>query len=302
MKTGSVYINNVDIYASFGAYVTMGGYDSLVSYPPLKGVTYSDYVEKDGVDPDLEDIALDSKDVSMTFAVSGEHGRVVAFYEHLSSSPELECTFTEIGYSCTLRVRSMSSLTLAERLGRCTVTFTDDHPLEGYEYAAPSSNLPADASYQLDGRRLTDYGVRITKGTHDSLLQPAGTKELLVRSTSVKHGGTYDENPSDVYAGGKWSHSSTAHGAVKHRNRDVRLKCLLTAPSASAAMRNYNALLFDLVRKNDTADPTRRGMRTLTTPDGSIDCYYRSQSVSAFYVDEDRVWIQFELTLTTIGK
>ena len=48
-----LFIDGNDAYLQYGVYVTSGGFNELVAFPPLKSVDSNDWQEEDGVEADL---------------------------------------------------------------------------------------------------------------------------------------------------------------------------------------------------------------------------------------------------------
>ncbi|MCC8036700.1 MAG: hypothetical protein LIP02_00965 [Bacteroidales bacterium] len=79
MKTGSLYVDGYDVYKQFGMYVVSGGWNELVAYPPLKTVNYNDWQEEDGIEADLSAPVLNTREVSIKFAISGDTYKSLCF-------------------------------------------------------------------------------------------------------------------------------------------------------------------------------------------------------------------------------
>ena len=68
---GRLYIDGKDAYSEYGVFVTEGGYNGVVAYPPLKSVKSNDWQEMDGIEVDLSAPKLDTRQFPMDFAFSG---------------------------------------------------------------------------------------------------------------------------------------------------------------------------------------------------------------------------------------
>ena len=277
MKSGCLYIDGVDVYTEYGVYVIEGGWMELVNLPPLKTVTSNDWQEEDGVEVDTESFVLNTREVTLKFAVSGAYSRIAQFIEYLSDRTVHTFLCAEIGRTFRLRLVSTASLEYLPLLGFLSMKFADDYPLDGYTYAEPTGGgLAAIDAYRIDGVRFSDYGVRLLKGSLAEVLKTPNVKTALLRNIPSQAGAIYD-----------------TEGVVTYKTKDVKLTCLLRADSLSEMWRNYYALLYNLVRP----------MQHVLYVDAlgqSFDCYYKSCSVSDF-VPTGRVWLQFTLTLTFTG-
>lgn len=281
--TGVVTIDGTNIATTYGVTVGKGSYASIAAWPPLKAVDGNDWQEYDGFDPDLSNPRLDTRNVTINFILHGDTDDVADFYAFLGASPVGSYTFTDIGRTMTLRLVSMPSFEYAVSFHKMSCVFAADTPLEGYTYLAPSSTLPTSTDYKLDGTNLSAYGVRVLNGTMSNVVRKPEVKPLLLRNLSHLSGAIYD-----------------TEGNVTFKGRDLVLHCLIRENTIARVWRNYDALLYNLVKLNENASsPTRKGARTLTVPTGeALKCYYKSQSVTDFWIDGTAMWIKFDLTLS----
>ena len=270
--SGRLYVDGADVYGEYGLHVTESGWNALVAMPPLKDVESNDWHEEDGIEADLSAPVLDTREISVTFAIRGAYSRYARFIDLLSDGAYHEFDCASIGRKYTLRMTSHSSLEHARRLGKAKIKFADDFPLDGYEYEEPVSTLAEDYGYALDGKPFTAYGVRILEGTLAGVLKPAEVKENLLREIDTLAGAAYDgEN-------------------VTFESKEVKLYCLMRAETLGALWRNYDALLYDLVRPDE---------RLLWVGElkQEFPFHYTSCSVSEF-APEGRPWLKFTLTVT----
>lgn len=280
MRQGAVYIDGIDIYTNYGIYVTDGGYKGIVAFPPLKVVESNDWHEQDGIEADLAAPVLDSRDITLTFAIAGDRLRLIPFMAALTDGAYHTFNFAELGRVLRLRLSSVPNYETFGRLSTFSLRFADDFPLDGYTYVAPSCPIPDRQDYTLDGRLLSDYGVVMLKGTLSSIMRPADTKQNLLRDIATLSGVTYDGQ------------------TVTYKSREAKLNCFMRPDTVAAMWQNLDALLYDL---------TRAGERTLGVSVGDFaddfPCYYKSCTVSAFEPTE-RPWLAFELTvvITDGGK
>lgn len=273
--TGRFYIDGKDVYTEYGVYVQEAGYNDLVAFPPLKSVTSNDWQEEDGIEPDLSDPKLNTKEFSLKIVLTGKDYRWGGLIERLSDKAYHTFDFKEIGRSYRLRLVSNPNTDLATMLGFITLKLADDFPLDEYEYAEPDSTIPAYGDYELDGRPFTDYGVRVLEGTLDEIQKSPNVKTNLLRNIDTQNGALYDGEK------------------VTYKTKDVKVNCLLRADTIEKFWRNYNALLYDLVR------PEQR-MLYVDETGYEYPCHYKSCSVSEFYASE-KIWLKFTLTLCFIS-
>lgn len=272
MMRGRLYIDGNDAYLQYGVYVVDGGWNSLIEMPPLKSVPTNDWQEKDGIEADLSNPVLNSREVSISFAFTGAYNRYFSLIELLSDGAYHEFNCAYIGRNFTLRLVSQSSLDYVTQLSKTVLKFADDFPLNGYEYAAPVSTVLEADDYDIDGVHFTDYGVRILQGTLTEVIKSSEVKKNLLRNIPTQTGATYDD------------------ARVTYKSKDVKINCLMRAETLTELWRNYDALLFDLIRPDEH-------LLWVNDIEQEFPCYYKSCSVSEFYPC-DKIWLKFTLTLT----
>lgn len=273
MKTGSLYVDGFDVYGQFGLYVVAGGWNELVAMPPLKTVKANDWQEDDGIEADLSAPVLNSREVSVKFAVADAFNGLPDFLDFLSDGAYHTFSCAEIVRTYRLRLTQQPSMKAARILGQATLKFADDFPLDGYTYLAPESSMTYDGSYTVDGLPFTNYGGRMLKGTYDEVVKSASVKPNLLRNISVLPGADYDGD-----------------GSVTYKSKDVKLQCLLRADSLDSLWRNYDALLYDLIRPGERL----LGVDALKQ---KFPFYYKSCQVTKF-CPTGRIRLQFTLTVT----
>lgn len=272
MLTGRLYIDGKDVYAQYGVYVVSGGWNEVLSYPPLKTPDANDWQEEDGIEADLTDPQLNTKEVSIRFAYSGPYNRFLTFIDVLSDGAYHDFNCSSIGRRFTLRMTQMPNLNMVHTLGFITIKFSNDFPLKGYTYKAPESGMMRVDDYLIDGAPFTDYGCRILQGSLAEVIKTPAVKQNLLRNIASQPGAIYDGH------------------RVTFKSKDVKLKCLMRADSLDELWRNYDALLFDLIRPDER-------LLEVSELEQTFPCYYKSANVTDFY-PEDKIWLAFTLTLT----
>ena len=269
---GRLYIDGKDAYTEYGVYVVQGGWNELVAYPPLKAVDGNDWQEEDGIEVDLSAPVLNTREVSLKIAFSDFGDRFFAFISILSDNAYHTFDCRHIKRTYRLRLVSQPNLTVAQAIGTATLKFADDFPLPGYTYKRPASNVAAYDDYTFDGMKFTDYGVRVLKGTLDEVMKTPTVKTNLLRNISTQAGALYD---------GK---------NVSYKSKDVKIQCLMRANTLDELWRNYDALLYDLIR------PEERVLKVKKI-DKEFPFYYKSCQITDFY-PTGKIWLQFTLTVT----
>lgn len=269
---GKLYIDGVDAYLHYGIFVEQYGYKALVQYPSLKDVQTNDWPEEDGIEADLSDPKLDTKQLSISFCRSWKY-QIDELIDALSKTPYHTFRFEELGRSYRLRLVSQPNKNVLRNLEKFTLQFADDFPLSGYAYQIPVSVGVTQNMYDLDARSFADYGIWILQGSDAEIEKSPAVKKNLLVDLNGKNGVTY--------YGEK----------VVFEAKDVTLKCLLKAPDLPTFWRNYDALLYDLIRPGERQFYSERLGE-------EYPCYYKSSTVSRFEVLKNGgVWCEFSLTL-----
>lgn len=269
---GRLFIDGNDAYLKYGVYVVNGGWNELVAFPPLKSVDSNDWQEEDGIEADLSSPVLNTREVSIMFAYGGVFSRYISFVGLLSDGAyhEFDCAYIKRKYR--LRMTQHPSLDIVELLGTATIKFSDDYPLDGYSYKEPKSGIMQSDDYAFDNTPFTKYGCRVLQGSLAEVMRTAAVKQNLLLNIQTKSGAIYDGLN------------------VRYKSKDVKLSCLMRAETLEELWRNYDALLFDLIRPDE---------RTLFVNELEQDfpCFYKSCDVSDFFPD-GKIWLEFTLTLT----
>ena len=158
MMTGRLDIDGYDAYKTWGVYVVSGVCNELIYYATIKRVEFNDWQEEDGIEADLSDPKLNTKEASLRVAYAGLYSRFAEFIALLSDGAYHEFNCAHIRRQFTLRMTQMPNLDHAHTLGFITLKLSNDFPLKGYKYKAPSSHVIKAEDYLLDGLPFTEYG------------------------------------------------------------------------------------------------------------------------------------------------
>lgn len=273
MMSGRLYIDGQDVYKQFGVYVPDGGWASLIAFPPLKSATQNEWQEEDGVEIDLSAPVLNSREITLTFCFADVFSRYDDFIALLADGSYHVFQCEGIGRRFTLRLVSQSNREYAVNFGRETLKFADDMPFADYVPQKPVSSVTPSDDYLIDGRPLTDYGVRVLQGSFAEIIKTAAVKPNMLRNIKTKTGAIYD-----------------TRGEVYYKAKAVKLVCLMRAESLEELWRNYDALLYALIQ------PEERTLHVRELEKEFPFCY-KSCSVSEFFPSE-KIWLKFTLTLT----
>lgn len=270
-----LYIGVADVLEYSYVCTAFGGFDELIAFPPLKTPPANDWHEEHGFDPDLSDPVLDTREVTLRLSATGQWD-----YEGtigmLEVSPVIDVRATSIGRSWSLRFIAPTGGANASTFG---LKFADDTPMQGYTYQPPNAEKEREwilSTSRRDDfvitespkRSFADYGARVLGDVVDEMERRNEVKTGLLRKFSTKPGAFYDKDALFFEKGG-----------------DRQVQLLMRADTLAELWRNYDALLFDLIR------PGARRYK-------EAPFYYSSCRVDKFIPDEPRPWLQFTLTLT----
>ena len=272
MKRGSLYVDGNDLYLTYGIFVTEGGWNELIAFPPLKTVDKNEWYEEDGEEADLSNPVLNTKEVQISFAVSGVYSRFEEFVDMLSDGAYHTFECAAIKRNFTLRLTSQPNSKLYYALGFVTMKFANDYPLKGYEYEAPVSSVMSCDDFTLDGHLFTEYGAMVLQGAISEIKKTATVKPNLLRNYKYTSGALYDGRN------------------VFFKSKDVKLSILMRAETLEELWRNYDALLFDLIRPDER-------ILWVNSMEAEFPCYYKSCTVSNFF-PTGKIWLDFTITLT----
>ena len=270
-----LFFGMADVGDNTYACTAFGGFDELIAFPPLKTPPANDWHEERGFDPDLSAPVLDTREVTLRLAATDaeDYGYTLRL---LAETPVAEVRAPSIGRSWSLRFIAPTDSAHSSTFG---LKFADDTPMQGYTYQPPNAEKEREwilSTSRRDDfvitespkRSFADYGARVLGDVVDEMERRNEVKTGLLRKFSTKPGAFYDKAALFCEKGG---------------DRQVRL--LMRADTLADLWRNYDALLFDLIR------PGARQYK-------EAPFYYSSCRVDKFIPDEPRPWLQFTLTLT----
>ena len=270
---GRLYIGGEDVWDVCYVCVAFGGFNELIAFPPLKTPPANDWYEERGFDHDLSAPVLDTREVTLRFSATDEDDYACTLGK-LNSVVEVRAP--SIGRSWSLRFIAPTDSAHSSTFG---LKFADDTPMQGYTYQPPNAEKEREwilSTSRRDDfvitespkRSFVDYGARVLGDVVDEMERRNEVKTGLLRKFSTKPGAFYDK---------------AALFSEKGGDRQVQL--LMRADTLAELWRNYDALLFDLIR------PGARRYK-------DAPFYYSSCRIDHFIPDEPRPWLQFTLTLT----
>lgn len=276
-----LYIDNIDVYSSYGVYVKGDSLKGLVTMPSFKNITSNDWHEHSGVDVDLTDLVLAGRQFSMTFYATRRILSATAqrFVDFLSQQVYHTFYFPLLQMQWTLRYVSSSSFDTNDYFDTFTLTFADDSPV--IYPTAPTASRLMNTDSQLDGLPFSYYGCVDTAGTLSSLHRLAGLKDNLSSNIRNVSGLIYDGSGTPVFKYG-----------------DVTMKLHMRTSTVYDFWHDYHALFYALIRTNSNGE----AKRTLSDGNIVVSCFYKSSTVDRFrLLDNGGVWCDFSVTFGIIS-
>lgn len=269
---GRWFIDNIDIANKFGIGIVKNGYYDLLSYPSLKEPDYNDWAEHDGIEVDLFNPKLNTKDINIEFvSLGGDNVNTERFLAFLSDVGYRTLRINSLGKEWRLRVSKETSRSVFRNGQKFTIQFIEDLPTRN---TGVKSGLPISykTPYSVDGVRFDEYGIIITAGKESVFAMPDLKTNLTINS-KYSDGAFYDT------------------GISKFKERDVTLKCCLLSSSILNFWNNYNAFFSDLVKPNE------RIFETSFVERERFRCFYRSMNITNFIKNSRYVACWFDLKL-----
>lgn len=269
-----LYIDGHDAFLEYGIFVEKGGFKQVVQFPAFKKITTTDWPEEDGVEPDLVEPKLDARTLQIQFCITNVR-YAEDLFDELSIGAYHTFEFREINKTLRLRMTQNGTFSSLVRLGKLTLTFSDDFPQipDAPHYALDKSDI-RQIGFEIDGVDFSQFGAYVLKGTSDSIRKAANAKDNLKVSTKDTHGVLYDNS------------------AVSFKTKDVTLKLLIDAPNVTEFWARYNSLFAVMLQ------PEQRNFYYAELGN-EYDCYYKSMTVQKFDIlRSGKVWCEFNVVLT----
>lgn len=272
------YIDGVDVYAQYGAYLL--GCEGLFGWPELKATEVVVWPDDEGVDINLSQSCVASRKFEISFRVKDV--KAVEFLDFIFSTQAKVYDIPSLGINKALRLVGCSEISVIRKLGVVTLTLTNDKPLQEYKYIEPATSIKNEhhkGVLEIDGRDITTYGCVVLAGTTSAMNAYPSVGEVLAVDINGINGERVDSDAPLVKMG-----------------RDVTIHLLLRAKDMVEFWRNYNALLYDLIRAGERSVEYIGGI--------SFQAYYQGQKIEDISPPRcggDGVWVKFCLTLTTLS-
>lgn len=280
-----LFIDSKDAMVEYGVFVERNGFRQTLQMPVFKKPDTTEWPEYDGIEVDLSNPLLEARQFQIQFCIKNVRWAEDLFIA-LSDGCYHTFTFAEIEKTMTLRLVSNGSFSSYIRLGKLTLTFSDDSPTRPAQpvikagdptpppYALGASEV-VQRGYKIDNLDLSRFGVYVLKGTDDTIRKAPNIREHLKITAKNINGVKYDSG-----------------GDVHWKSKDITLKLFMSVPSMKVFWQRYNALYYQLMGN---------GLRTFyfSPVDEEFHCYYKSNSVTRFErFASGRVWCEFSVVLT----
>lgn len=275
--TGEFFIDNRDIFTTFGVCVKEGGYDELLAFPALVEPDKNVWPEEDGIEVDLSAPVLSGKELAISFVATDPSIEINEFISYVARPGYRMVRIPALNREWRLRLVSQPDTIVYGPTGDQRIAFSlrfaDDFPMRvlSYEPADGGGTQVPSSVYSLDGIALDRYGIVVESG-RDNVMRSAAVKKNLTRQFSTMDGVLYDADH------------------VAFTEKEVSFKCCLVADTVERFWKCYIAFFNDLIR------PGERILR-YGEIDKSYPCYYQSTSGWNLKELSDRVIVEFTLTL-----
>lgn len=275
--TGRIIINGLDAFTNYGLVFQNDGLKSLLQMPQFKKVEVYDWHEEDGLEADLSAPLLDGRQFTLNFGISHPDAESEAqvLLSDLASQVYHTLHIPWLGRTYTVRYVSNGSFAQNARFDTLSLTFAED-AVTIPTVAVPTQETGISMGYFIDDADFAIYGCTVVKGTRDSFLKFAATKEALKRSVSTLSGIIYDSGDT-----------------VRLKSRDITVKLHIRTPDVPTFWARWYALW------NAVLAPEAR---TIEGDGMTFQCYYKSNAVQKFMPTiEGGVWCDFSITFAVLA-
>lgn len=268
-------IDGKDILSTYGCILQEGSYDSLLKYPRRKNIAYNDWAEADGIEPDLDVVEFEPRQVKLTFlqtARSFKEFRALydRFISDLAFTGYREMHFTEgMIHKLRLNQNSAYSIPVPFNEGRnhtsFTLDFIEDDPSPGIA-TSPTGGITLYGDYAINGHDFAYFGIGSGE-VYEEILKYPGVKS--------------------PFSDGKQVDLST----IQLAHKEVRLSLWMVASSPEEFLNNYRAFFYQLAGTG-TQDLYIKAL------DGMVQVYYSDcTSFSVQKWNNREVGVRFSVTL-----
>lgn len=274
--TGDISINHTDIYKFYGMWVVEDGYNEFVAWPSFKAISFVNWPESDGIDPDLTEPKLAPREFSLRVASykSWKNG-IGSFCADMRAAKGIASIDAgSIGRTCIARFKGVTRITTARGITYADIIFTENIPVQNE--GAIITELAYNDDYTIDGKPFSFFNTRILEGSLSSITGEHRTKPVMEVDAADTDG---------VILGAP---------LLTFEPYNATLRCLMTASSLDVLWSNYDALCSRM-----TAPEERHIWAKNTLME--YKCYYVSQRVVRF-LPTPKPWIEFDITVNVFSS
>lgn len=271
---GRLYIDGIDAFKAWGAFIFEGGWNELIAYPPLKPPRTNEWQEWDGIEVELTAPRLAPRKASLRVGVTGKGADPFELLHYLINPPRHSLRSELLNRAWRLRIEGVKALVTTGDCTAMTLSVVEDNPLP-VAYRRPTRTERQGETLWIDGVPLSAFGARALQGTADELQRYGTLRSWLTQEFAGIAGQTADTTL-----------------APPLKAREATIPILFRAGSMEELWKNYDALLFALLQS---------GERTLyySYVEEEYKVYYTSAKVVEFFPDS-APWLRINLTLTII--
>lgn len=267
-------IDGKNIYTEWGCTLLEGSFDDLLKYPKRKAVTFRNWAEADGIDPDLSVVEFEPRKIKLSFLMEA-YGETEFWQRYRKLTADLSApgyrSFDLIqGMTNSLRYDAGSTydfnpLTTEKNVSSFDLSFIEDnHAI--IPTVSPFGGINLRGQFSINGIDFGEFGI----GCDDSL-------DTILKSPDTK----------DPFSDGRTVDLST----VKLKHREIKLSLWMMAGSVEEFLNNYRAFFTQL---------TGAGTQDLyiKTIDGVVQVYYSDcPSYKVEIWQDDSIMTRFTITL-----
>ncbi len=279
MRNITLRIDGYSALEAAGAYIVSGGMDNIICFPPLKEPKRNDWGDENGIEVDLAEPRLASRECTLKCYM--RDGVINALANIADGAVVRQFLFEELDLAYMFRIKSMSVEKYFDwgGLGNVSFRLVEDNPLDGYEYLEPVADmqipsqqvlLPMWSSTNQEDTvvNASRYNCRVLDGTRIETSDLPSVKEPMVRSISTINGSEVDG----------------VQNFFKERTHKIQM--LMRATTFANLWRNWFALLYSL---------TTPELKEFGAYGYTFNAYYKSCTVDEFSPFDK--WIKFTLTI-----
>lgn len=268
-------IDGKNLYSEWGCTLLEGSFDTLLKYPKRKAVTYRNWAEADGIDPDLSVVEFEAKNVKLDCLMEAgseaefwrRYQRFIAAlsfpgYREMNLLPGM---VHRLRFNANSAYEMVTPFNAGRNLSSFTLDFIEDThsitPVPG-----PRGGISLRGNYAINGIDFGAFGI----GSDDegvSLLKYPSAKPMFTDGRAIDF------------------------TTVKMQHKEIKLSLWMLATSVEEFVNNYRAFFSEF-----TAPGTQE--LYIKMIDGTVLAYYTDcPSFSVEIWEENRIGVRFSLTL-----